>query len=426
MPASPTPHRILHGSLITEGRRVSEAAVVIGAGTVQWSGPVADLPEEIRLGAEPVSIQASGEVIIAPGLVDQHHHGCFGMDFGASDEDTIRRMLPALYATGTTSVVASLVTATLPLLVERIELLATLVHEGLLSGIHLEGPFLAAGRCGAHDPALLRHPADLDPAALLAAGDGALRSITYAPELRGGAELARAALDRGLVPSVGHTQAPFEVTAAALRGIGEHLRAEAAPTSTPGRRPTVTHLFNAMDPMHHRSPGTIAASLQSAARSESVVELIADGTHMADETAAAVFDMVGADNVALITDSMAAAGLADGEYRLGTLDVVVAEGVARLAPTSGASAADPSEKPSIAGGTATLLDVVRRTVAAGVGLESALHSASGVPTRALGLHGGSVGVGTLRPGAAADLVVLDEHADGHLDLLHVMRRGETV
>lgn len=438
MPTSPARHRILRGSLVSDGGRVPDAAVVVDGDTVAWSGPARQLPEQfpeqLLRTAESVPLRASGELVIAPGLVDQHHHGCFGMDFGSSDEHTIREALPALYATGTTSVVASLVTAPLPRLIERIELLAGLVREGLLAGIHLEGPFLAAGRCGAHDPALLLHPADVEPTALLTAGGGTLRSITYAPELRGGAELARVALENGLVPSVGHTQARFETTSAALRetserlrDAGEHLPAGAPPGSPSGRRPTVTHLFNAMDPLHHRSPGTIAASLRAAARSEAVVELIADGTHMADETAASVFDLVGAGNIALVTDSMAAAGLSDGKYRLGSLDVVVAEGVARLGP---GPESDPDEKPSIAGGTATLFEVVRRMVAAGVGLDAALDSASGVPARALDLPSGRAAtparIGSLQAGAAADLLVLDEQADGRVELLEVTRAGVSV
>ncbi|WP_162320852.1 amidohydrolase family protein [Nesterenkonia haasae] len=161
-----------------------------------WSGPTRDLPEALRRSADTVSWGTSSDGIITPGLVDQHHHGCFGMDFGSSHERAIRDTLPALYATGTTSMVASLVSADLSHLVERIEILAPLVREGQLAGIHLEGPFLAEGRCGAHDPALLRHPDEVDPAALLAAWDGVLRSITYAPELRGAAKLARAALEQ--------------------------------------------------------------------------------------------------------------------------------------------------------------------------------------------------------------------------------------
>lgn len=448
MPAAP--RRILRGTLISDGRRMSEAAVITQEASVIWSGHAEQVPEEMLHGAEDAGPEGEGdsrdhEVIIAPGLVDQHHHGCFGMDFGSSDEHTIRATLPALHATGTTSVVASLVTATIPHLVQRIELLAPLVREGLLAGIHLEGPFLAAGRCGAHDPQLLRHPADVDLAALLSSGAGTLRSITYGPELRGASELASIALDHGLIPSVGHTQAPFDVAAAALSSTRNLLHAAKASSSLAGRRPTVTHLFNGMDPMHHRAPGTLAASLQAAARSEAVVEVIADGAHMADETAAAVFDMVGARNVALITDSMAAAGLADGAYRLGTLDVVVTDGVARLAPPEGTPPGEPLTT-SIAGGTATLLDVVRRTAAAGVPLVAALESASSVPAKALGLHRPGVGgapaapVGTLQAGATADLVVLRRGAgaDGDaagvasragssgIELVEVLRGGESV
>ncbi|TLP71837.1 N-acetylglucosamine-6-phosphate deacetylase [Nesterenkonia sphaerica] len=423
-------YRILQGTLVHQGQTVPDGLVVISADAVVWSGPARDVPEQLARNAEPLSWGTSGEVIIAPGLVDQHHHGCFGMDFGSSDAATIRDTLPALYSTGTTSVVASLITADLQHLIERIELLAPLVREGLLAGVHLEGPFLAEGRCGAHDPALLRNPDQVELAPLLTAGEGVLRSITFAPELPGAETLTRTALENGLIPSVGHTQADFKTASAALRSTAEYLGSREVTRWTTGRRPTVTHLFNAMDPLHHRSPGTVAASLQAAARSEAVVELIADGTHMADDTAAAVFTMVGSRNIALTTDSMAAAGLGDGQYRLGALDVVVSGGEARLAQSPHAAAANSEQPPSIAGGTATLLSIVNRVVRTSVPLSEALQAATEVPAYALGLHSYEQNahrpIGTLTPGAAADLLVLQVSEEGDLELLQVLRRGQSV
>ena len=117
----------------------------------------------------------------------------------------------------------------------------------------------------------------------------------------------------------------------------------------------MTHLFNGMPPLHHRSPGPVAACLRLAAAGSVVVELIGDGVHLDAETVRMVFDLVGAGNIALVTDSMAATGLPDGDYVLGPSDVVVRDGVATLRSNG-----------ALAGGTATLLEVVRTTIAAGV------------------------------------------------------------
>jgi N-acetylglucosamine-6-phosphate deacetylase len=143
-----------------------------------------------------------------------------------------------------------------------------------------------------------------------------------------------------------------------------------------------------------------------------VVELIADGVHLHDETVSATFDLVGADRIALVSDAMAAAGMADGRYSLGSMDVEVGDGVARIATTSGPPGA-------IAGGTASLIDVVRRTVRAGVPLVSAVKAATAVPARLLGLEHE---LGRLVPGLRADLVTLDES----LPPVGVMRAGRRV
>jgi N-acetylglucosamine-6-phosphate deacetylase len=148
-----------------------------------------------------------------------------------------------------------------------------------------------------------------------------------------------------------------------------------------------------MPPLHHRSPGPVAACLRLAAAGRVAVELVADGVHLDPETVRMVFALAGAANVALVTDSMAATGLPDGEYELGPAGVVVRDGEARLRGSG-----------ALAGGTATLLDVVRRTVAAGVDPADAVLSATAVPAAVLGL---GAEVGSLRTGLRADVVVVD-------------------
>ncbi|MYW72031.1 N-acetylglucosamine-6-phosphate deacetylase, partial [Pseudonocardia sp. SID8383] len=263
-------------------------------------------------------------------------------------------------------------------LAERIATLRPLVVAGDLAGIHLEGPFLAAARCGAHDPRAILpgDPALLDE--LLTKADGAVASVTYAPETAHAADLLAVLATHGVLPSIGHTDADARTTATGI------ARAGGAPMSA-------THLFNAMPPMHHRAPGPVAACLAAAARGELVVELVADGVHLSPDTVAAVFDLVGPDRVALVTDAMAAAGMPDGRYHLGTMQVRVDDGVARI-----------PDGP-IAGGTACLVDVVRATVRdAGVRLQDAVLAATRTPARLLGLDGE---VGSLAPGHRADVLV---------------------
>jgi N-acetylglucosamine-6-phosphate deacetylase len=163
-----------------------------------------------------------------------------------------------------------------------------------------------------------------------------------------------------------------------------------------------------MRPLHHRDPGPIAALLAAASRGDAVVELVGDGVHLDPETVRAVVDLAArADGVMLVTDAMAAAGMPDGAYRLGTADVVVDRGVARLASDG-----------AIAGGTSHLLDQLRLTAAAGIPLVTATRMASLVPAEVLGRHD----VGRLTPGARADVLV----ADDELRPLAVIRAGEIV
>jgi N-acetylglucosamine-6-phosphate deacetylase len=160
-----------------------------------------------------------------------------------------------------------------------------------------------------------------------------------------------------------------------------------------------------MPPMHHRQPGPVPACLQAAKAGKTVVELVADNTHLDPQIVSAVFDLVGAHNIALVTDSMAAAGLADGTYALGPSTVQVEDGVARLKSNG-----------SIAGGTATMLQVLQRTIGAGVTPGEAVRAATATPARVLGL---SDDLGDLIPGMRADLITVD--AD--FNLRHTMRGG---
>jgi N-acetylglucosamine-6-phosphate deacetylase len=318
-----------------------------------------------------------------PAYVDLHCHGGGGASFTSLDPDGARAAARHHHERGSTSLVASLVTASPADLERGVAILAELADEGLVDGIHLEGPWLAAARCGAHDPALLRDPDPAEVERLLELGRGHVRMVTLAPERTGALDLVRRLVGAGVHAAIGHTAATYAEVAAAV-DAGADL---------------ATHLFNGMDPWHHRTPGAVPALLRAAAQGEVVVELVADGVHLADETVATVFELLGADRVAFVSDATAAAGMGDGRHVLGGMPVVVVDGVARLERGPHGESPGP-----IAGGTSHVADIVARALRAGLPLAYAVESASATPARVLGLDDR----GVLGPGARADLVVVDE------------------
>ncbi|WP_337925094.1 N-acetylglucosamine-6-phosphate deacetylase [Arthrobacter jiangjiafuii] len=418
-PSGP-PITVIRGRALLGSRIVSDSAVAVAGAGILYAGPEAGLASGLAAELAGAGAGTLNEVQLAPGqlavpgLVDLHCHGGYGTDFPSADAASARTALRRMHAAGTTTVLASLVTAAPDDLLSGLEVFAGLAEAGDVAGIHLEGPFLSTARCGAQDPRWLRA---FDPdfaAALLAAGRGQLRTMTYAPDLPGAHELVDLLTAHGVVPSLGHTAAAAHDAGASLaqaaaglasaRASGDPDLAMSGSVASGPAVPTVTHLFNGMDPLHHRSPGAVAAALRAARAGKAVVELIADNVHLDPYLVATMFELLGAGNIVLVTDAMAAAGLDDGTYRLGPAEVLVRNGVARL------------ESGAIAGGTASMLDLVRNAVTAGVPLEAALRSATEVPARVLGASGR---IGTLAPGATADVLLLD----AGLRATGVMRHG---
>ncbi|MEO3934654.1 amidohydrolase family protein [Micrococcaceae bacterium Sec7.4] len=404
----PGPAYVLAGTLISDGAAAADSVVAVAGGRIAYAGPRSGFDAARFPVAEELKLPPGSSIL--PGLVDLHCHGAAGGGFPTGDSHACRDAVSFLHRNGTTTLLASLVTASGQELVRGIGVLRQLADEGLIAGIHSEGPFLAQARCGAQDPQWLRAP---DPdllRRLLNAAGGTLKTMTYAPELPGADGLVSMLAANGVTPSLGHTDADAQTTADSLTSAAASLRARAASSAASGpgtgRRPTVTHLFNGMPPLHHRSPGPVAACLRLAAQGTVAVELIGDGVHLDPETVRMVFELVGAGNVVLVTDSMAATGLPDGDYALGPAAVVVRDGVAAL-KSNGA----------LAGGTATLLEVVRHTIGAGVSPADAVKSATLVPARILGLE---AEIGSLKAGMRADIVAVD--AD--FGLVAVLRGGE--
>jgi N-acetylglucosamine-6-phosphate deacetylase len=379
---------------------IPDGVVVVDGDRIAFAGRASELPEQWRDAMPPAGW--TGRHTLLPGLVDAHCHGGAGGEFGP-DAVSAAVALAHHHRSGTTSLLGSLVSNSHEALVGGVATCAALVAAGDLAGIHLEGPFLSVDRRGAQNRgALCDVDAGLLEALAEAARDlgapGALVQMTFAPERPGAVGLPALLGSHDILTAVGHTACDAETAWAALRaGL------DAAPR---GGRPLVTHVFNGMPPLHHRAPGPVSAALAAAGRGEAVLEVIADGVHLAPATVRMLFDLVGAQGICLITDAMSATGMPDGTYTLGGQDVTVEGRTARLV-----------EGGSIAGGVATMLDVVRWCVhSAGIPLVDAVLAASSTPSQALALPG----IGSLQSGRMADVVVVDDEL-----LLHaVLRRGE--
>ena len=390
---------LVRGRLVTPEAEIADGVVVIEGDLFAWVGPAAELPATWTRLLPPAST-----TLVLPGLVDVHNHGGGGASFPDAEGRAEAEQAVAEHRRhGTTRMLASLVTAAEEVLLSRAVLLAELVADGEIEGVHAEGPFLSAARCGAQNPEFLRDGEPSLVSALAEVLGSGLVTMTLAPDVPGAGAVAEALVRAGALPSYGHTDAAAaEMRAAVARGV-ELLAGT-------GRRATVTHLCNGMPPMHHRAPGPVPVALAAAAAGDLVVELVADGVHLHPELVRDTFALVGAQNIALVTDAMAAAGMSDGRYRLGSLDVQVAGGVARLA-----------EGGSIAGGTAHLVDVVRTTVAGGVDLVEAVRSASLTPAEVIAPAVGGAPFGALRAGYRADLLLTDAEL-----AVHAVRRGGQV
>ncbi|MEV4559610.1 N-acetylglucosamine-6-phosphate deacetylase [Kitasatospora sp. NPDC049285] len=374
------------GTALAGGRLVLPGGVVEG-GRLTVEGPrIAGLGGE----PEPGDLDLTGYTVV-PGFVDLHVHGGGGASYASGIAEEALVAARTHLEHGTTTTVASTVTGEIDEVCRQAAVLSELVEDGVLAGVHFEGPFISHNRCGAHRPDLLRDPDPSLVRKLADAARGHAKMFTLAPELPGGLESVRMLTDNGIIAAVGHTDSDYDRTLEAI---------DAGAT-------VATHLFNAMPGIQHRAPGPIVALLED---ERVTVELINDGIHLHPSVLELAYGTAGADRVALITDAMGAAGMGDGLYPLGPLQVRVENGVARLV-----------EGGSIAGSTLTLDVSFRRAVTVlGLSLDQAVTSLSTVPARLLGL---ADTIGTLEAGKNADLVVLDSDS---YELVAVLRRGEWI
>lgn len=324
-------------------------------------------------GIDPTQTTDAAGRLLTPGFIDIHCHGAGGAAFddGAA---AIATALAVHHSHGTTRAVLSLVTASQAHLEFRLAAVADEAERNpLVLGAHLEGPFLDATFRGAHDPALLRSPDAESVDRLIAAGRGHLRQVTLAPELPGAADALARFLAAGVRVAVGHSAADYDTALAAFDAGASIL----------------THAFNGMPGIHQRAPGPVVAAMDSPGV---VLEVINDGVHVHPSVVRLAF--AGAPGrVALVTDAMAATGASAGRYLLGTLEVRVTEGVARLVDGG-----------AIAGSTLTLDVALRNAVTlAGIPVTDAVTALTETPARAIGR---GHDLGRLAVGYAADAVLL--------------------
>ena len=316
-------------------------------------------------------VDARGHWLV-PGFIDLHTHGGGGFQVDAG-LDAIAGALAVHRAHGTTRTVLSLVANPIDELVASLGLIADLAKaDPLVLGSHLEGPFLATTRRGAHHPGHLLEPQPAEVERLIGAARGTLRQLTLAPELPNALETIDVLVAAEVTVAVGHTEATYE---------------QAAEAFDRGAR-VLTHAFNAMPGIHHRAPGPVVAALED---ERVTLELILDGMHVHPAVAALAFEEA-PDRIALVTDAMAAAGVGDGDYQLGALAVSVNKGLAVLRGTD-----------TIAGSTLTQ-DVALRRALEFIEPRDAVCALTHTPAKALGLDHR---FGTLAKGYAADAVLLD-------------------
>ncbi len=386
---------VIHaGRILTPDEEFNDSIIVVEGSRIAAIGH----RDEIRVPADAVDYVAA-EMTVVPGFVDVHIHGAGGHDVMEGTARALDRIAATVARHGTTSLVATTVTAPIEETCHSLEGIARYIHNheelkepqenGKLAaefvGIHLEGPFISKARRGVHPPDSIARPSVEVLQKFLDAADGLVKIVTIAPEIPGACELIQYAAAAKIVAAIGHTDADYDQARAAIQAGARHA----------------VHMFNAMRPFAHRDPGVVGAILTDP---EVTAEIIADGVHVAGPTIQVLLGCKGFDTVLLVSDGIAATGMPDGNYRLGNFEVTVRDGVAR------------NSEGKLAGSTLTLDRALRYLVALGVPLKDAVRMATVLPARRLGLAGKK---GIIAVGADADLVALTPD----LRVAGVMTRG---
>ena len=378
------------GRAFTPTTEIPDAAILIRDGVIESVSPrgAITLPTGAR---EMIATDKTA----TPGFLDVHIHGAGGHDVMEGTGDALKAVASTLAAHGTTSFLATTVTASPDSICRSAEGVAHYIarqhhtdgRRAEILGIHFEGPFINSVRRGVHPPEFIKLPSAELLEQFIHAAKGNAQILTIAPELLGAMPCIDAAREAGLVVAIGHTDATYEQARAAIAHGAHHA----------------VHVYNAMRPFSHRDSGVIGAVLTTP---EVTAELIADGVHVDETAMRLLLQAKGAGGVVLISDGIAATGMPDGKYMLGTFEVTVSGGVCRNA------------EGKLAGSTLTLDRALRNIVNLGTPLGDALRMLTLNPATLLGIE---FKKGSLRPGADADLLLLDDA----LNITKVWTRGIT-
>ncbi len=331
--------------------------------------------------------------LVLPGFIDIHVHGGMGKDFMDASPDVLDTITRFHASQGTTSILATTMTAPRAAIDHVLEQVHAYVQKGDMPGaqvvgVHLEGPFISPKWPGAQNPEHIVLPTVEWLEEWHAAYPGLIKQLTLAPERDGALEVIRWLRAHDITAAAGHTDATYEQIMQAVEAGLNHA----------------VHTFNAMTPLHHRKPGTAGAVLSTPSI---CAEIIADGIHVHPAAVALLAQLKQEHNLILITDAMSAAGLGDGDYMLGDQPVKVINGVATL----------PEDSGTLAGSRLTMIEGFRFLVEqAGLSVLRASEAASGNPARQLGLYEQT---GSLEVGKQADVLVLN----GDMGLKEVFVRG---
>lgn len=378
---------IIKGGTVITGGTEFQADVVIRGGRIAYVGPDGEswTQQGNQCQGQPADIIDAAGKYVAPGFIDLHTHGGGGADFGDGTVEAFRKVLAFHGSHGTTLLYPTSMTGSLESLQKSMEAYNAVKSLGAdgaaMGGWHMEGPYFAASKRGAQDPRYLKNPDPEEYMDIMRRADGQVARWSLAPELPGAHDMARALKARGVLMAYGHTDASFEECEDAFNAGFTHM----------------THFFSGMSTVSRNGVYRRAGAVEYGYYNDDVtVELIGDGIHVPASMLKMIFKIKGADNIALVTDSIRAAGLPDGDYELGEggLRIRVAEGMASLADSQ-----------TLAGSVATM-DFVIRTVwrLTSLPLAQVVQSATGTPARIMGVAGRK---GSLREGFDADIVIFD-------------------